>query len=312
MRTFAYLAVAITIFGPAIAAPRSATAAVFGIFNGVAQQVCAAEDAGCGLPTGYFSGPPGSYVPSWSISTPVYSITNGPASADTQLIANLAPGQMHAFASSGASITTPLVNGRNTRGYSALSVSSLDQLNFFSSTLPPGSTVDFTITGVLHSTLAFNQTGACGAGQVPAALASMGISGGLQGIGAAPLFAPGTFTHSSCGQGNNLMTATQLVHAPLGGAPYGIVTDFVVVADAGFVDSPFLPAGYSARQTVDASNTANLVINVLTPGVTFVSNSGYAYQPLSNGVPEPATWILMISGFGALGIALRRRRLAVC
>ena len=36
-----------------------------------------------------------------------------------------------------------------------------------------------------------------------------------------------------------------------------------------------------------------------------------AAPPTPAGVPEPATWALMIGGFGAAGAALRRRRVGV-
>jgi choice-of-anchor C domain-containing protein len=54
-----------------------------------------------------------------------------------------------------------------------------------------------------------------------------------------------------------------------------------------------------------ASSTANLVFsstlnNPYGPALDNVSISG--------GVPEPATWALMIIGFGGIGAALRRRR----
>jgi len=39
---------------------------------------------------------------------------------------------------------------------------------------------------------------------------------------------------------------------------------------------------------------------------TFANNPGAAPPP-SGGVPEPASWALMIAGFGLAGAALRRR-----
>jgi hypothetical protein len=40
----------------------------------------------------------------------------------------------------------------------------------------------------------------------------------------------------------------------------------------------------------------------------FVTNVNYAFRAV---VPEPATWAMMIMGFGLVGAAMRRRRLAV-
>jgi choice-of-anchor C domain-containing protein len=59
-------------------------------------------------------------------------------------------------------------------------------------------------------------------------------------------------------------------------------------------------------------------LNFTTPGATTLSftsldASNSAFGPVIGGVsvnavPEPATWALMISGFGMAGVALRRRR----
>lgn len=63
--------------------------------------------------------------------------------------------------------------------------------------------------------------------------------------------------------------------------------------------------------TADASNTGFLNFKVITPGGYFTSQSGADYITLQDavgGVPEPASWALMIAGFGVAGAAQRRRR----
>ena len=63
--------------------------------------------------------------------------------------------------------------------------------------------------------------------------------------------------------------------------------------------------------SADYSNTMRLTWD-LPPGVTYTSASG-RFAPLSHGtptagVPEPATWAMMISGLTMVGATMRRRR----
>jgi hypothetical protein len=69
-------------------------------------------------------------------------------------------------------------------------------------------------------------------------------------------------------------------------------------------DSPNLTAGshsievfYADRQNVEAHLSLNLAAN----------STGVVITP---GVPEPATWAMMLLGFGGLGAMLRSRRKA--
>jgi hypothetical protein len=55
------------------------------------------------------------------------------------------------------------------------------------------------------------------------------------------------------------------------------------------------------------NDPATMHIFALTPDVTLTSASGHDYSA-TGGVPEPASWALLCSGFLALGGALRRRR----
>jgi hypothetical protein len=60
--------------------------------------------------------------------------------------------------------------------------------------------------------------------------------------------------------------------------------------------------------TCDFLNTGRVGLQ-LPAGVSFTSGSGVFLQPPATGaVPEPASWAMMISGFGLTGGAMRRRR----
>lgn len=44
---------------------------------------------------------------------------------------------------------------------------------------------------------------------------------------------------------------------------------------------------------------------------TIPANTTFTFNTLSAAVPEPATWAMMVAGFGAIGISFRRRRRAL-
>ncbi len=64
-------------------------------------------------------------------------------------------------------------------------------------------------------------------------------------------------------------------------------------------------AGYEYNLFSDNATTYELYR--ATPGVGYVNNS-IGTLTVSSAIPEPATWALMITGFGMMGLALRRRR----
>ena len=58
----------------------------------------------------------------------------------------------------------------------------------------------------------------------------------------------------------------------------------------------------------DFSHTAKFGL-VLPAGASFTSDSGvFLTAPVVGGVPEPASWALLVTGFGVVGAASRRRR----
>lgn len=73
-------------------------------------------------------------------------------------------------------------------------------------------------------------------------------------------------------------------------------------------DSGYLQSGFGPLKPV---NQLNFRTSVGTPGtVAYIDDVNYSVSN-AGAVPEPATWALMIGGFGLVGGAVRRRRSAV-
>ena len=105
-------------------------------------------------------------------------------------------------------------------------------------------------------------------------------------------------------------------------------TSNFIFVEAGFAaPGSLLLRAFSSANVLIASavNTAatgpnnRSVFFISTPGIAFFSLTGndtfgvaqISIDPRSAMVPEPATWALLIGGFGAVGIAARRRRVAL-
>lgn len=64
--------------------------------------------------------------------------------------------------------------------------------------------------------------------------------------------------------------------------------------------------------TCNFGSTQGAGFGPLPEGLTFTSASGHFLKPLATGaIPEPATWAMLILGFGMVGAAARRRSAAV-
>lgn len=71
------------------------------------------------------------------------------------------------------------------------------------------------------------------------------------------------------------------------------------------------PGGFGGDIEMDAMNTARLSINAGNGSFTSSSGELLGFDKTPGGVPEPATWAMLIIGFGTVGAAARRRRALV-
>jgi len=104
--------------------------------------------------------------------------------------------------------------------------------------------------------------------------------------------------------------------------PTSFTLDFDLAAGSQFALASWLYADDVDDGTVDFFNTAKITGVTVSAGASLASASGaltplpgggYGYPaaaPGAGAVPEPATWAMMIMGFGAIGGAMRRRRAA--
>ena len=86
----------------------------------------------------------------------------------------------------------------------------------------------------------------------------------------------------------------------------GTVSLYATSYTVGDTDTSYL---YAITDTLSATSGVGDALNVVDSlnGSKFM---GVAFAPGAAAVPEPASWLMMIVGFGLLGGALRRRRIA--
>jgi hypothetical protein len=175
----------------------------------------------------------------------------------------------------------------------------MDDFLFHSTSLRAGSTVSFRVTADLHSILSDTFPGSCsGVSPQPSGLASLQMLYNNGNQYGARMFNP--LVHSTCGLGSDEMTFTGDFQSTVGG-DFAVLTIFNTQAG---VSLPLFRTATSDT-TVDASDTGDISVEVLTPGVTFSSASGALYRP----VPEPPTVLLFCSGLmGLAGILKKWRR----
>jgi hypothetical protein len=93
-----------------------------------------------------------------------------------------------------------------------------------------------------------------------------------------------------------------------GGEPFVFLNFF---DDAGSFDKiVFQEYNFGGGYESDNHTVGNIVVNPGQGTVVPLNHSNQPFVPVPNvsGVPEPATWAMMLVGFGGMGAVLRRRR----
>jgi hypothetical protein len=70
----------------------------------------------------------------------------------------------------------------------------------------------------------------------------------------------------------------------------------------------YLNVSCRSGDSCDFAHTGTFGFGALPTGLSFTSESGVFLSGVTAGVPEPATWAMMIGGLGLAGLALRARR----
>lgn len=128
--------------------------------------------------------------------------------------------------------------------------------------------------------------------------------------------------HGSISQMLTGLTIGQLyaVSFALAGNPDGGGATKVAVASDGGSQAEvfnFLQAGNTKANMGWINQVFTFTATGASANLTFSGTQDNAYGPaldnvsISAAVPEPATWAMMISGFGLIGLTLRRRRTAL-
>ncbi len=123
---------------------------------------------------------------------------------------------------------------------------------------------------------------------------SVGITGG------------GFSLSTPMGTGSQAISVPAQTTIPLAFAASGVNSQTLSTGLQGFVGPGQVFLSYLGTSLFSATGNGQLNLASATSANVRLL---YAYEP-AGGVPEPASWALLIAGFGLVGTAARRRRLA--
>jgi hypothetical protein len=163
---------------------------------------------------------------------------------------------------------------------------------------PAQAIIDFSaeliaVTDLGGGNYSFTQSGFSGGGSVTGSFSGLDDNGDLQLVS----FNGEVTAFSMSFSGNANVAAFTLGYADL----YGLVYD-LDGGPLGDFDSP----GLFELEGIDADN--GVALYFAGPGPFDFCGEGYTCAVVANFVPEPASWAMMITGFGLTGAAMRRRR----
>lgn len=165
----------------------------------------------------------------------------------------------------------------------------IDRMKISSGVLPTGTPVELRFTTVLSGLLSPSLVGP--------GVNNFAVADAFFQAGASQLHATGV-------PGILTTTDTMVVHSSVGAA-LSLEAQLILTASA---TADVLRGIAAASETANYSNTSDFFIDVLTPGASYITDSGQTYFS-PEPTPEPSTFLLLGSGFAAVaGGAWRSRR----
>lgn len=125
---------------------------------------------------------------------------------------------------------------------------------------------------------------------------------GRSGIAAGEYIDRYEFTIPQIGWGTGSITTSSNAV----GLPGDIAIDYVMVN--GVLATDFLGQGRSEAWGITNVPVDFGVLNTIEIKYTSFGDGSYGGNASFNPIPEPATWAMMIAGFGLIGVAMRKRQ----